>query len=79
MKPRILRIRLAAPAAIGRGAVVEKQVGFDSLIDNVRPVLSFDKDPRFLRVDFPGQAYFELIPLSNVASLMAEPTPASED
>lgn len=74
MKPRILRIRLAAPAAVGRTAIVEGHIGFDSLIDGVRPILSFDKDARFLRVDFPGKDYYELVPLSNVATLMVEPT-----
>lgn len=72
MKPTILRVRLVCAQPIGKNAVVEHHLSFDSTIDGVTPVITFDKDPRFLRMDLPGKDYFELIPISNVATMLVE-------
>lgn len=69
---KILRIRLVEAAPIGRGAVVEKQIGYDSRIDGVTPTLSFTRGGRFIQVTFPGKEYVELIPLTNVATIMVQ-------
>jgi hypothetical protein len=73
MKPRILRIRLVCAQPIGRNGEVEHHLSYDSRIDGVNPVLTFDKDPRFIRMDFPGKDYFDLIPISNIATMHMEP------
>jgi hypothetical protein len=71
MKVKILRVRLKEAAPVGKGAVVEKHIGFDSRIDGKAVELTFDKDTRFVRVQPAGEKYFELIPVANISSLMA--------
>ncbi len=73
MKVKIRRIRLVNPAPLGLTAVVEHHLGPETKLDNGQIELSFDKDPRFVRVAFVGKGYFELIPLSNVAGIMLDP------
>ena len=68
---QILRIRLSEGAVMGRGAVIMHHIGHDSQIDGKTAVIAFDKDPRFLRVEYGGST-FELIPLTNVTSIMVE-------
>ena len=72
MKVQIKRIRLVNPAPIGHEAVVLSHLGYDTRLDNRAIKLSFDKDPRFVRVDLVGAEYFELIPLSNCATVLCE-------
>lgn len=73
MKIQISRIHLRSPAPFGRSAVVESHLGFDSRIDEHSIKLSFDKDPRFVRVDVDGSDEFELVPLTNCAKVRCKP------
>lgn len=72
MKVQIKRVRLVHPAPIGRSAVVESHLGYDSRVDDAPISLAFDKDARFIRMEIVGKEYFELIPISNVATMLCE-------
>lgn len=76
MKTKIQRIRLIEATPVGRAAMIEKHLGFDSRIDHGPIELSFDKDARFLRVTL-ADGTFELIPLGNVASILCKNEAAS--
>lgn len=72
-KLTIRNVRLAVAAPMGTGSVVMQYFYPGVTLDGVRVTVEFDKDPRFLRVDFPGKDYFELIPLTNVTSMQVVP------
>lgn len=73
MKLQIRRVRLVHPAVVGSSAMPLEHIGYDTQLDGASVALSFDKDARFIRMDIVGRGYFELLPLSNVASIMVEP------
>lgn len=66
---KIENLRLAVAAPMGKGSVVMQYFYNGVRIDDATVTCSFDKDPRFIRVEFGGKDYFELVPLTNVTSM----------
>lgn len=68
----IASLRLINAAPIGTGAEMLNHIHEGILVSGKKAQVSFDKDPRFVRVVTPGRDetdYVDLIPLSNVASI----------
>lgn len=70
MKIRVQALHLVNPAPMGTSAVVERYLSERMTVDGKAISMSFDKDPRFLRVEIKGSEYSQLIPLANIAMIL---------
>lgn len=80
MKCKILHVRLYKPTLMGAECQMHEFITAGQTKIDLKPAeVAFDEDPRFLRISRgaantqdPKERYFELVPLTNVSSMMVE-------
>lgn len=70
----IASVRLMKATPLGKDSLpLEHFTAGRTSVDGVAVSVTFDKDDRYLRFNYTGKTYFDLIPFHNVASLHVIP------